>query len=62
MIGEDVAQVVLGRVDGDDVIITLRERTVHLGTPATCRSTVEAVAHEYDLVSVESLAAHAGQG
>lgn len=55
-LSEDVAQVVLGREDDDDVVVTLRERTVHLGTPATCRSTVEAVAHEYDLVSVEPLA------
>jgi len=52
---DDVARVVLGRVGADDVVVTLRERTVHLGTPATCRSTVEAVAYEYDLVSVEAV-------
>ncbi|MGA7689080.1 MAG: sucrase ferredoxin [Jiangellales bacterium] len=55
LLGEDVAQVVLGRDEGDDLVVTLRERTVHLGTPATCRSTVDALAHEYDLVSVTPL-------
>jgi hypothetical protein len=58
MLTEDVAQVVLGRQEGDDVVVTLRERTVHLGTPATCRSTIEALAHEYDLVSLHP---HSGE-
>lgn len=61
MLGEDVVQIVLGRADGDDIVVTLRERTVHLGTPATCRSTIEALAHEYDLVSLVPTAARTEQ-
>jgi hypothetical protein len=59
MLDDDVAQVVLRAEGGADVVVTLRERTVHLGTPATCRSTIEALAHEYDLVSLAPLDGHA---
>jgi hypothetical protein len=44
-----VVEVVLA---GDPPLqVVLRERVVPLGTPATCRSIIEAVGHEYELVA-----------
>ena len=39
--------------DGETpVTVRLLQRTVALGSPATCRSTVDAQGREYDLVSI----------
>ncbi len=48
-LGEGLAEVLLA---DPDLRVVLRERVVPLDTPATCRSSVSALGHEYEVVSI----------